>query len=125
VNSESRPNTTGGESSRRDFLQKAGALAAASGLAAKAAAQEPAIPMVRFGKQMVSRLIMGTNPTDGMSHLSQMIDVEMRAWYTPDRLVQTWKHCEELGINCMEQAEGRVAKYNAEHGGKMLFCEAL
>jgi hypothetical protein len=50
-----------------------------------------------------------------------MIDEEMTAWHTPERLVQIWKHCEELGINCMEQAEDRVAKYNAEHGGKMLF----
>jgi hypothetical protein len=135
VDSKSKPNLTG-ENSRRDFLQKIGSLAVVSSFAADASAHQPAIrrpeaqqpatqqssmPMVRFGKHMVSRLIMGTNPADGISHLSQMIDEEMTAWHTPDRLVQIWKHCEELGINCMEQAEDRVAKYNAEHGGKMLF----
>jgi hypothetical protein len=71
---------------------------------------------------MVSRLIMGVNTIGGNSHLSKMIDLEMRAWHTPERMVQIWKHCEELGINCMEQAGSRIARYNAEHGGKMLFC---
>jgi hypothetical protein len=125
MNSESKA-ILSGENSRRGFLQKIGVLAAASGLAARAeppqsATQPPPMPMVRFGKHMVSRLIMGTNPSLGISHLSQMIDEEMTAWHTHERLVQIWKHCEELGINCMEQAEDRVAKYNAEHSGKMLF----
>ena len=135
MDSKSKPNRTG-ENSRRDFLQKIGSLAVVSSFAADASPHQPAIrrpeaqqpatqqssmPMVRFGKHMVSRLIMGANTLGGMSHLSNMIDVEMRAWHTPERLVQIWKHCEELGINCMEQAEDRVAKYNAEHGGKMLF----
>ena len=97
---ESKPNLSG-ENSRRDFLQKIGVLAAASGLAAHAAPQEPPVqqppmPMVRIGKHMVSRLVMGTNPSVGISHLSQMIDVEMSAWHTPERMVQIWKHCEEL-----------------------------
>jgi len=125
MNSESKA-VLSGENSRRGFLQKIGVLAAASGMAARAeppqpATQPPPMPMVRFGKHMVSRLIMGTNPSVGISHLSRMIDEEMTAWHTPERLVKIWKHCEELGINCMEQAEDRVARYNAEHGGKMLF----
>jgi hypothetical protein len=120
MNSESRPNPAG-EGSRRDFLQKVGALAAASGVTASAAPQQPGtMPMVRFGKHMVSRLIMGCNTIGGGSHFSSMIDLEMRDWHTPERMVKIFKHCEELGINCME-AGGQVAKYNAEHGGKMLF----
>jgi len=118
MHSESKPNPA--EKSRRDFLQKVGTLAAASGLAAKAAAP-PEMPMVRFGKHMVSRLIMGVNTIGGESHLSKMVDLEMRDWHTPERLVGIWKHCEELGINCMTQAGNRIARYNAEHGGKMLF----
>jgi len=121
MNSESKP-CPAGENSRRDFLQRVGTLAAASGLVASAAPQQPSMPMVRFGKHMVSRLIMGVNTIGGESHLSKMIDLELRAWHTPERMVQIWKHCEELGINCMTQAGGRIAKYNAEHGGKMLFA---
>jgi hypothetical protein len=120
MNSEPKPNPTV-ENSRRDFLQKIGSLAAAPGLMANAAPL-PAMPMVRFGKHMVSRLIMGVNTIGGGGHLSRMLDLELRAWHTPERMVQIWKHCEELGINCMVQAGGRIAKYNAEHGGKMLFA---
>jgi hypothetical protein len=120
MNSESKPDPTD-QNSRRDFLQKVGTLAAVSGLAANAAPQSP-MPMVRYGKHMVSRLIMGVNTIGGGGHLSRMIDLELRAWHTPERMVQIWKHCEELGINCMVQAGGRVAKYNAENGGKMLFA---
>jgi hypothetical protein len=116
---ESKPGP--GENSRRDFLQKVGTLAAASGLAANASAapQDQPMPTVRFGKYNISRLIMGTN-TMGLSHLSTMIDMEMRAWHTPERMVQIFKHCEELGINCVEMGM-QVAKYNAEQGGKLLW----
>jgi len=122
MNSQSKPNPAA-ENSRRDFLQKIGTLAAASELVANASAapQQPApMPMVRFGKHMVSRLIVGSNTLGGLSHLSSMIDVEMRAWHTPERLMQTFKHCEEIGINCNESGR-RIPEYNAEHGGKMLF----
>jgi hypothetical protein len=118
MNSESTPNTSN-ETSRRDFLQKIGTLAVASGVAANAAPLPP-MPMVRFGKHLVSRLIVGSNTFSSNSHLSSMIDVEMREWHTPERIVQIFKHCEELGINCNESGR-RVPQYNAEHGGKMLF----
>ena len=122
MNSEPKPGPAG-ESSRRDFLQTVSTLAATSGLAASAnAASQQPMPMVRFGKHMVSRLIMGTNTVWGCSHLSSMIDVEMLAWHTPERMNQIFAHCGAVGINCMVQDNaGLVAKYNAEHGGKMLF----
>jgi len=107
------------QNSRRDFLQKLGAMAAVAPVAANAAALPP-MPQVRFGKHMVSRLIIGGNTLGGLSHLSRMIDLEMSAWHTPERLNQTFKHCEELGINCMESGR-RIPKYNEEMGGKMLF----
>jgi hypothetical protein len=121
MNSESKP-VPAGENSRRDFLQKIGTLTAASSLAANASADpQPKVPTVRFGKHMVSRLIVGSNTVAGGSHLSTMIDVEMRAWNTPERITQVFKRCEELGINCMEDGAGRIPKYNQENGGKMLF----
>jgi hypothetical protein len=124
MNAESKASPAG-DDSRRNFLQKVATLAAASGLAADGSAAAPqtqpqTMPMVRFGKHMVSRLIMGVNTIGGGSHLSNMIDVEMRAWHTPERMVQIFKHCEALGINCME-AGNAAAKYNTEHGGKMLW----
>jgi hypothetical protein len=118
MNPESKPKPAG-ENSRRDFLQRIGTAAAASGLAANAATHAP-MPMVRFGKNQVSRLIVGSNTLGGLSHLSTMIDIEMQAWHTPERLMQVFKHCEELGINCNESGR-HIPEYNAQHGGKMLF----
>ena len=121
MNSDSKP-ALAGESSRRDFMQRMGTLAVASSLVANAnAAPAPQMPMVRFGKHMISRLIIGINTLYGESHLSRFIDLEMSAWYTPERLVKTWKHCEELGINLMVQANDFAAKYNTALNGKMLF----
>jgi len=67
-------------------------------------------------------VILGSNVVAGLSHLSRMIDVEIRAWNTPERLAQQFKHCEELGINCMEDGLAKITKYNAENGGKLLFA---
>jgi len=120
MNSESKPGPAG-ENSRRDFLQKVGTLAAVSSLATRANADpQPKVPTVRFGKWDVSRLIVGSNTVAGGSHLSTMIDVEMRAWNTPERINQVFKRCEELGINCMEDGGVRIPKYNAECGGHMM-----
>jgi hypothetical protein len=152
MNSASKPNPTG-ENSRRNFLEKIGALAAASGVAANASAspQQPPqpqpgaagpgmggrggnsqpvpgplskepMPTVRFGKYDISRVIIGSNVVAGLSHLSRMIDVEIRAWNTPESLARQFKRCEELGINCMEDGMGRIPPYNKEYGGKLMFA---
>jgi hypothetical protein len=80
------------------------------------------MPMVKFGKYDVSRLIIGSNVVAGLSHLSRMIDTEIRAWNTPERLAAQFKHAEELGINCMEDGGQRIPVYNKENNGKMLFA---
>ena len=122
MDSQSKQSPASG-SSRRDLLAKIGTLAAVSGAATGAnAAPLGPMPMVRIGKHMVSRLIMGVNTIGGGGHLSRMVDIELTAWHTPQQMVKIWKHCEELGVNCMVQAGDRIAKYNAENGGKMLFC---
>jgi hypothetical protein len=114
------------ENSRRDFFKKIGTLAAASGVLANASTDagadpQPKVPTVRFGKYDISRLIIGSNPVAGLSHLSHMIDVEMRAWNTPERLNQCFQRAEALGINCMEDGARRIPEYNKAMGGKMMF----
>jgi hypothetical protein len=99
-----------GENSRRAFLQKVGALAATTPMAAKAATSAPAMPTVRFGDHEVSRLIIGCNTVYNLSHLSVMIDVEMKAWNTPEQLVADFKHAYELGINCVESPRPQLVE---------------
>jgi hypothetical protein len=144
MNSESKPDPKG-ENSRRDFLQKIGTAAAASTVAANASAQQPPapstrpgrgfvpiepgplskqpMPTIRLGKHNVGRLILGINGIG--SHFSEVVSRDFRVWNTPERQVQVLKHCEELGINLRVQTRDQINKYNAEHGGKMLFSSSM
>jgi len=121
MNSESKP-VSAGENSRREFFQKIGTLAAASSLVANAnAAPQQTMPMVRFGKHMLSRMVIGCNTLGGLSHLSAMIDLEMHAYNTQEQLLADFKHAEELGINCVESPRPQLIQAFHERGGKMLF----
>jgi len=61
------------------------------------------VPMLRWPKNnTISRLICGSNIFGGLSHWSAFINREMRAWYTPDQIVNTYRRCTEVGINTFE-----------------------
>jgi hypothetical protein len=127
-------------------MQRLGAIAAASSVATGASAQQqaapaappagragrpnPAIkepgplakqpmPTVKFGKHEIGRLILGCNAPG--EHFSVKEQMDARAYLTPDKIVEENRHMEELGVNCMEAGARRMAAYNAEHGGKMLY----
>ncbi len=57
------------------------------------------IPTVKLGRLAVTRLIMGGNPFSGFSHQSPARDAEMRAWYSDERIVQTFFQAKSLGLN--------------------------
>jgi hypothetical protein len=140
MNAQSKPGPAG-ENSRRDFIQRIGAVAAASTVAASASAQQPPpagasgpgpappvpgslskepMPMVRFGKYNISRLIIGVNPPG--SHFSARLVQDAAAWNTPERRVQQFKRCEELGINTRVQTRDQIQIHNRENGGKLMGC---
>jgi hypothetical protein len=137
-----------GGDSRRNFFEKLAALAAASSVAASAqqppagggaagrggrggpranpAVREPGplakepMPMVKFGKYEISRLIMGSNGPG--AHFSVKEGMDARAYLTPEKVLEENRHMEELGINCMEDSARRMGQYNKENGGKMLIA---
>jgi hypothetical protein len=114
-----------GDSSRRHFLQTLGTVAPATaalrGMEGTSAGQ-PLVPHIPIGKYSISRLIVGSNPPGGTSHLSDMIDRDMRAWFTPERLVSTFAHCLELGINCMESGRAaEIGRVNKQQEGNSKF----
>jgi hypothetical protein len=59
------------------------------------------LPIVDFCGLNVTRLIIGANPFGGFSHQNQQRDEEMRAYYTVDRIKETWALAEGAGINTM------------------------
>jgi len=57
------------------------------------------LPRVNFCGLQVSRLILGANPFGGFSHQNPERDLEMKTWYTPERILETWARAEAAGIN--------------------------
>ena len=93
-------NTLKSETSRRDFLK--GATTVAVSLMAPAALRAgPAdlLPLVSLGSHRVSRLIVGSNPMFGYSHVNRQYDMHMREWFTDERIVALLQDCEKAGVN--------------------------
>lgn len=107
--------------SRRGFLRTAAAVPALE--AAAQPAGKPRLPVVRFGKHEVTRLIVGTNPLWGYSHFNNILNKAMSEYMTQDRRIETVLACERHGINTWQYhvTEETVADYRLmrERGGKL------
>jgi len=123
--------------SRRDFfkttaLASAGAAAAAStqGLRAASvstpAAPANGMPMAKIGSLSVSRLISGGNLISGWAHSRDLRYVPslMRAYNTPERVLDTLETLERQGINTLiadprKNVMDVLARYWKERGGRI------
>ncbi len=114
-----------GQTSRREFLKKSGILAVATIAAEQArlaaSSSETKLPHIKFGKYSLSRLICGTNPFNGGSHLSVFVNRAMKEYYTEDQILKTLRRCEQVGINCWQAGYGNCKLYqrHVEQGGGM------
>ncbi|MCK5801948.1 MAG: hypothetical protein KAI66_03910 [Lentisphaeria bacterium] len=59
------------------------------------------LPTVDFLGLNPTRLILGANPFGGFSHQNKERDQEMVAYYTVERIKETWARAETAGINTM------------------------
>ncbi len=59
------------------------------------------LPTVDFCGIEVTRVALGANPFGGFSHQSKERNDEMVAYYTVDRIKETWARAEAAGINTM------------------------
>ena len=83
----------------------------------------PGLPQIRFGDYAVSRLILGANPINGGSHLSRFVNLQMKRYFTPERVLELLRHCEGLGINAWQSGSVNLDGYKAfrAQGGKMYY----
>jgi hypothetical protein len=109
---------------RRHFLQTAGGLSLGLTLphADAGATVRTALPNVRIGKFEISRLIIGENPFYGYSHFNHILDQTMREWYTPERVCEVLRRCEQNGVNTWEFTHSErsisdLKRYKGEGGG--------
>jgi hypothetical protein len=128
---------------RRNFLHSTAVVAAGLTGAATLTAQAPAgrggrqqqpaapprpaseiqVPKMKFGSGEISRLICGANQFYGFSHFNSTLSTVMQDFYTPERVCELWRQCNEFGIDGMVfHTEGRgqadVQRFLAQ-GGKM------
>ena len=61
----------------------------------------PMLPTVDFCGLNPTRMIIGANPFGGFSHQNPERDAEMVAYYTPERIRETWARAYAAGINTM------------------------
>ena len=80
------------------------------------------LPSVDFCGLKVSRLVLGANPFGGFSHQNTERDQEMVAYYSVDRIRETWQRAESTGINTMvtnnesQHVVQAVREYKASQG---------
>jgi len=134
---------------RRDFIKKATALTAT---ATAALSFEESVLLAQFGRRpratipdipgpmptgdlggvKISRLIAGHNIVGGTAHSRDLIYVSqlIRAYFTDDKILDTYRQYEEAGINTaylrIEARQVELAKrYMKERGGKLQWIAQL
>jgi hypothetical protein len=123
---------------RRDFISRAVVVSAGAALTANAAETPSAtvsqvvggskgkIPTGKIGKLTVSRLISGGNLISGWAHSRDLHYVPglMRAYNTPEKVMDTLQLLEEHGVNTIiadpiKKPKEIFARYWKERGGKI------
>lgn len=88
------------------------------------AGSAPGCPMGAIGPVRISRLICGGNLISGYAHSRDLIYVSnlLRAYFTDEKIIETWAICEQHGINTMiaypgdPRAVELYRKYRAQGG---------
>ncbi|MGO8696856.1 MAG: hypothetical protein ACLQVY_03955 [Limisphaerales bacterium] len=103
---------------RREFLRQtiAGVSLAAAGTEALAldSSLAPQMPMIQLGSHQVSRLIVGSNPMLGYSHVSGLLSHLMTDYYTIDNMGKVLERCLSLGINTWQSSASEKADKTLE-----------
>jgi len=60
------------------------------------------LPTMKIGDLDITRLIVGTNPFTGKSHLTPRVDADMKEHFTRDKVFAMLRRCEEVGINAVQ-----------------------
>ena len=85
------------------------------------------MPCIDFGPHRLSRLILGSNPINGGSHLSRFVNEQMKRYFTNERVLGLLRQCESLGINTWQSGPGNLELYRAfvEAGGRLHYISLV
>ena len=78
-----------------------------------------AVAKVKLGDLEVSRLILGGNPFSGFSHWNAEGDLEMKKYYTVERIKAVYREAERLGITThIGRSDNHVVRTLMEYWGE-------
>ena len=60
------------------------------------------LPTMKIGDREITRLIVGSNPFTGKSHMTEAVDADMRGYFTKEQAFAMLRRCEEAGINAVQ-----------------------
>lgn len=83
------------------------------------------LPTMKIRDLEVTRLIVGSNPFTGKSHLNAAVDTDMRDYFSEEQAFAMLRRCEEAGINAVQSrgsmpVMGLLHRYRSA-GSKMLW----
>lgn len=81
------------------------------------------LPTMKIGDLEITRLIVGSNPFTGKSHLDAAADTDMKEHFNDERAFAMLRRCEEVGINAVQSrgsqpVMGLINRYRMS-GGKL------
>lgn len=87
------------------------------------------LPTMKIGNFDITRLIVGSNPFTGKSHLNSTLDAEMRSYFTEQQIFEMLHRCEEAGINAVQSrgsmpVMGMIGRYRAAGGKLQYLCQS-
>ena len=86
------------------------------------------LPTMKIGDLDITRLVVGSNPFTGKSHLNQALNADMKAYFSDERVFQLLRRCEEAGINAVQSrgsmpVMGLIERYRFEGGKLHYLCQ--
>ncbi len=81
------------------------------------------LPTMKIGDIEITRLIVGSNPFTGKSHLTPAVDADMKEYFSEETAFAMLRRCEEAGINAVQSRGsmpimGLLGRYRSS-GGKL------
>jgi len=83
------------------------------------------LPTMKIGDLEVSRLVVGSNPFTGKSHMNKDVDADMKEHFSEVKVFEMLQRCEKVGINAVQSrgsmpVMGLLGKYR-QSGGKLMW----
>ena len=83
------------------------------------------LPTMPIGDLAVTRLIVGSNPFTGKSHMNASVDADMKEYFSEEQAFAMLRRCEEAGINAVQSrgsqpVMGLLHRYR-EAGGNLMW----